>query len=52
MPGWVEHAVSKVSIEDSEYFDGWGRYAITHFFGSKEKKVIPKDTNVKKETKE
>ena len=37
MPGWVEHAVSKVSIEDSEYFDGWGRYAITHFFGSKDK---------------
>ena len=44
MPGWVEHAVSKVSIEDSEYFDGWGRYAITHFFGCKEKKV-KKETN-------
>ena len=38
MPGWVEHAVSKVSIEDSEYFDGWGRYAITHFFGCRDKK--------------
>ena len=49
MPGWVEHAVSKVSIEDSDYFDGWGRYAITHFFGCKEKRVIAKDTNVKKE---
>ena len=37
MPGWVEHSVSEVSIEDSDYFDGWGRYAITHFFGSKDK---------------
>ena len=35
---------------DSDYFDGWGRYAITHFFGCKEKKVMAKDTNVKKET--
>ena len=32
MPGWVEHAVSKVSIEESDYYDGWGRYAITSFF--------------------
>ena len=30
-PGWVEHGVSKVSIEDSDYYDGWGRYAITSF---------------------
>ena len=44
MPGWVEHAVSKVSIEDSEYFDGWGRYAITHFFGSKDRKIIDNPT--------
>ena len=49
MPGWVQHAVSKVSIEDSEYFDGWGRYAVTHFFGSKDKPS--KNTDVKKETK-
>ena len=52
MPGWVQHAVSKVSIEDSDYFDGWGRYAITHFFGNKDKsgqKQELKNTNVKKE---
>ena len=34
-PGWVEHGVSKVKINDSEYYDGHGRYAITSFFGSK-----------------
>lgn len=32
-PGWVEHGVKKVSITDSEYFEGYGRYAITSFFG-------------------
>ena len=37
MPGWVEHAVSKVSIEESDYYDGWGRYAITSFFGTIDK---------------
>jgi len=37
MPGWVEHGVNKVSIEDSDYYDGWGRYAITSFFGCKDK---------------
>ena len=42
MPGWVEHAVSKVSIEDSEYFDGWGRYSVTHFFGNKDKSGVKK----------
>ena len=36
-PAWVEHGVSKVSINDSDYFDGYGRYAITSFFGNKEK---------------
>ena len=36
MPSWVEHGVSKVSINDSDYYDGYGRYAITHFFGCKE----------------
>ena len=35
MPGWVEHGVSKVNIEDSEYYDGYGRYSITSFFGNK-----------------
>ena len=34
-PGWVEHGVKKVSIGDSDYYDGYGRYAITTFFGSK-----------------
>ena len=38
MPSWVEHGVSEVSINDSDYYDGYGRYAITHFFGCKEKK--------------
>ena len=33
-PGWVEHGVKEVKIEDSDYYDGWGRYAITTFFGS------------------
>ena len=32
-PGWVEHAVKEVSIADSDYFGGYGRYAITSFFG-------------------
>ena len=31
-PGWVEHGVREVSIKDSDYFDGYGRYAITSFF--------------------
>ena len=31
-PGWVEHGVRKVSIENSDYFDGWGRYCISSFF--------------------
>ena len=38
MPGWVEHGVTEVKIENSDYFDGHGRYAITSFFGNKEKK--------------
>ena len=38
MPGWVTHGVNQISIEDSDYYDGYGRYAITHFFGSVEKK--------------
>ena len=37
-PGWVEHGVRKVKIEDSDYYDGYGRYAITSFFGIKESK--------------
>ena len=36
-PGWVEHGVRKVKISNSDYFDGWGRYAITSFFGYRHK---------------
>ena len=38
-PGWVKHGVREVSIKESDYFDGWGRYAITSFFGSKPRSV-------------
>ena len=38
MPGWVEHGVTKISIKNSDYFDGYGRYAVTSFFGMKDKK--------------
>jgi hypothetical protein len=38
-PGWVEHGVREISIKDSDYFDGYGRYAITSFFGCKPKSV-------------
>ena len=31
LPSWVAHGVREVKIEDSNYYDGWGRYAITHF---------------------
>tara|TARA_B100001057_G_scaffold86264_1_gene82121 strand:- start:3446 stop:4066 length:621 start_codon:yes stop_codon:yes gene_type:complete len=37
MPGWVEHSVSEVSIENSDYYDGWGRYAVTSFINCKDK---------------
>ena len=33
-PGWVRHGVNKVSIKDSDYYEGYGRYSITTFFGS------------------
>ena len=36
-PGWVEHGVNEVSIKNSEYYDGHGRYAITSFFGFQHK---------------
>lgn len=31
-PGWVQHGVNEVKIENSDYYDGYGRYAITSFF--------------------
>tara|TARA_B100000427_G_C15391647_1_gene543591 strand:- start:43 stop:663 length:621 start_codon:yes stop_codon:yes gene_type:complete len=37
LPGWVEHGVKKVSINDSDYYDGYGRYCISSFFGNKGK---------------
>jgi len=37
-PGWVEHGVRKVKIKDSDYYDGWGRYAITSFFSCRNNK--------------
>ena len=40
-PGWVEHGVRRVRIKDSDYSEGYGRYAITTFFGSK-----PADMNL------
>jgi len=39
MPGWVEHSVNEVKIENSDYYEGWGRYAITSFFGTNDKKL-------------
>ena len=38
-PGWVEHGVRKVSIKNSDYFDGWGRYCISSFFGVKPRQI-------------
>ena len=31
LPSYVEHGVQEVKIDNSDYFDGMGRYAITHF---------------------
>ena len=36
-PGWVEHGVTEVSIDNSDYYDGQGRYCISNFFGFKHK---------------
>ena len=33
LPSYVEHGVKNVSIEDSDYYSGYGRYCISHFFG-------------------
>ena len=35
LPGWVKHGVKEVSIKQSDYYDGWGRYCISSFFGCK-----------------
>ena len=42
-PGWVQHGVKEVSVEDrdySNYYDGWGRYSITNFFSYKKKEDL------------
>ena len=36
-PGWVQHGVRKVSIPYSDYYDGYGRYCISSFFGCDDK---------------
>jgi len=39
LPGWVEHGVKEVKIENSDYYDGWGRYCISNFFSNKPKNI-------------
>ena len=36
-PGWVEHGVTEVSIDNSDYYEGYGRYCISNFFGCESK---------------
>ena len=36
-PAWVEHGVKEVSIDNSDYYDGYGRYCISNFFGYQRK---------------
>ena len=35
-PGWVKHGVRAVKIDNSNYFEGNGRYCISSFFGFKD----------------
>ena len=44
LPGWVRHVVKKVIIEESDYYDGYGRYCISSFFGNRDKSVNESDT--------
>ena len=37
-PGWVEHGVKEVKIENSDYYEGYGRYCISNFFTCIDKK--------------
>ena len=39
-PGWVEHGVRKVTIKDSDYFDGWGRYCISSFLSCRDRSLL------------
>jgi hypothetical protein len=34
MPSYVTHGVKVVSIEDSDYYSGYGRYCVSHFLRS------------------
>ena len=45
-PAWVAHGVREVKIKDSNYYDGWGRYSITHFL-----RLIHKDSSNESESK-
>ena len=36
-PSWVEHGVTEVNIDNSDYYDGYGRYCISSFFGYQRK---------------
>ena len=36
----IKHGVKEIKIEDSNYYDGWGRYAITSFFTNANQKMI------------
>ena len=44
-PGWVEHGVRKVTIKDSDYFDGWGRYCISSCFGCRDRSFFEDTTD-------
>ena len=39
LPGWVQHGVKEVKIENSDYYDGYGRYCISSFFNNKPRKI-------------
>jgi len=45
-PAWVAHGVREVKIENSNYYDGWGRYSITHFL-----RLIHKDSSNENKSK-
>lgn len=45
-PGWVEHGVEEVSIDNSDYYDGYGRYCISNFFGHVDKERNKRQTKV------
>ena len=39
-PGWVKHGVRAVKIDNSDYFEGKGRYCISSFFGFKSREIV------------